>query len=74
MTRPLCVSASVSCRGQKDRAARCRAVELYKELQHIVQKKHGTGNDQNALVLKMVSDALETIDEYGKGHCHIQSP
>ncbi len=54
------------CRESQEKAARCRAVELYKELQQVVQDEHGFENDQNALVLRMISDCLATIDQYGE--------
>jgi len=44
-------------------------VELYKVLQRIMQEEHGFDNDQNAMVLRVLSDTLESLQQYGEPLC-----
>lgn len=39
---------------------------MYKTLQLSVERKEGFGNDQNAIVLRMLADSLEAVEQYGK--------
>ncbi|KAL0041673.1 hypothetical protein WJX79_000444 [Trebouxia sp. C0005] len=51
---------------RQDEASRRKAVELYKVLQRIMQEEHGFDNDQNAMVLRVLSDTLESLQQYGE--------
>jgi len=58
-----------ACRDREDAADRRKAVELYKVVQRIMQQEHGFDNDQNAMVLRVLSDTLESLQQYGEDLC-----
>ncbi len=60
---------SCACRDREDAADRRKAVDLYKVLQRIMQQEHGFDNDQNAMVLRVLSDTLESLQQYGEPLC-----
>ncbi len=60
-----------ACRDREDAASRRKAVELYKVLQRIMQQEHGFDNDQNAMVLRVLSDTLESLQQYGEPLCRL---
>ncbi|DBA83627.1 hypothetical protein WJX77_005721 [Trebouxia sp. C0004] len=51
---------------REDTESRRKAVELYKMLQRIMQQEHGVENYQNAMVLRVLSDTLESLQQYGE--------
>ena len=67
----VCHQRSGACRDREDAADRRKAVELYKVLQRIMQQEHGFDNDQNAMVLRVLSDTLESLQQYGKPLCRL---
>lgn len=58
-----------ACRDRQDGASQRKAVELYKELQGIMQEKYGSENDSNAMLLRTLSDTLGKLQQYGKTPC-----
>lgn len=70
-TNSLASRGSCVCRERQDEASRRKAVELYKVLQRIMQEEHGFDNDQNAMVLRVLSDTLESLQQYGEPLCRL---
>jgi hypothetical protein len=64
-----CQQRFCACRDREDTASRRKAVELYKVLQRIMQEEHDFDNDQNAMVLRVLSDTLESLQQYGEPLC-----